>query len=96
MRKLADNQRFDIRAGRLFIFEIRSDVADVRIGEADNLARIAGVRENFLVSGEAGIENDFATAARNRARGAAFKDAPVFQRERRRSVRYFGQRALPW
>jgi len=66
------------------------------IREADNLARIAWVGENFLVSGEAGIENDFATAARNRSRGAAFKDAPVFQRERRRSVRYFGQRVLPW
>ena len=66
----------------------------MRIGEADNLAGIAGVGENFLVTGEAGIENDFAAAARNRARRAAIKDAPVFQREYRGSVLNFGQCVL--
>ncbi len=65
------------------------------IGEADNLARIAGVGEDFLITGEAGIENDFAAAARDRARGTAVKNAPVFQRERRGSVRNFGQCVLP-
>jgi hypothetical protein len=60
------------------------------------LPRIAGVGENFLVSGEAGIENDFAAAARNRARRAAIKDAPVFQRECRGSVLNFGQWFLPF
>ncbi len=65
------------------------------ISEADNLARIAGVSENFLITGEAGIENDFAAAARDGARGTAVKDAPVFQRERRGSVRNLGQCVLP-
>jgi hypothetical protein len=60
------------------------------------LTGIAGVGENFLVSGEAGIENDFAAAARNRARRAAVKDAPVFQREDRGSVLNFGQWFLPY
>jgi hypothetical protein len=55
----------------------------VRISEADNLAGIAGVGEDFLIAGEAGIENDFAAAARARARGAAFKYAPVLERESR-------------
>jgi hypothetical protein len=50
------------------------------------LPGIAGIGENFLITGEAGVENDFAAAARDRARGAAVKDAPVFQRENRRSV----------
>jgi hypothetical protein len=53
----------------------------VRIGQTDNLARIAGVGENFLVSGEAGVKNDFAAAARDGAGRAAVKDAPVFERE---------------
>jgi hypothetical protein len=53
----------------------------VRISEADNLAGVAGVGENFLVTGKAGIKNDFAAAARDRAGRAAVKYAPVFQRK---------------
>jgi hypothetical protein len=60
------------------------------------LSGITGVGENFLVTGEAGIENDFSAAARNRARRAAVKDAPVFQREDRGSVLNFGQWVLPY
>jgi hypothetical protein len=59
------------------------------------LPGIAGVGENFLITGEAGVENDFAAAARDRARGAAAKGAPVFQREYRGSVMNFGQWVLP-
>ena len=68
----------------------------MRIGQTDNLPGIAGVGENFLITGEAGIENDFATTARDRARRAAVKDAPVFQREYRGSVLNFGQCVLPY
>jgi hypothetical protein len=67
----------------------------VRISEADNLPGITGVGEYFLISGEAGVENDFAAAARDRAGRAAVKDAPVFQRENRGSVRNFRQWVLP-
>jgi hypothetical protein len=68
----------------------------VRIGQTDDLPGITGVCENFLVTGEAGIENDFAAAARDGARRAAVKDAPVLQRENRRSVLNFGQWVLPY
>jgi hypothetical protein len=95
LRKFAHDERFDAGTAGLFIFEIRADVSDVRIGEADNLARVAGIGENFLVTGEASVENDFAAAARDGARRAAVKDAPVFQRERRGSVLNFGQWFLP-
>jgi hypothetical protein len=95
LREFPHDQRFDVRPARLFIFEICADIPDVRIGKADNLPGVTRVRENFLISGEAGIENDLATAARDGARGAAVKDAPVFQREGRRSVRNFGQWVLP-
>ena len=76
---------------RFLIIEIRAHVSDVRVSQADNLACITGVGENFLVSGEAGIKNDFAAAARNRAGRAAIKYAPVFQRECRGSMLNFVQ-----
>jgi hypothetical protein len=53
----------------------------VRIGETDNLAGVAWIGENFLVTSEAGIKNDFAAAARDRPGRAAVKYAPVFQRK---------------
>ena len=65
------------------------------VSEADNLPRVTWVGENFLVSGEAGIKNDFAAAARDGARGASVKEAPVFQREGRGSVLDFCQWSLP-
>jgi hypothetical protein len=68
----------------------------VRIGQTDDLPGVARVGENFLVTGEAGIENDFAAAARDGTRRAAVKDAPVFQREYRGSVLNFGQWVLPY
>jgi hypothetical protein len=76
---------------RFFVVKIRAYVSNVWIGQTDNLPGVAGVRENFLVSGEAGIENDFAAAARNRAGRAAVKYAPVFQRECSGSVLNFCQ-----
>ena len=73
------------------IIEVRAHVSDVRISQADNLACVAGIGENFLISGEAGIKNDFAAPARDRAGRAAIKYAPVFQRECRGSMLNFCQ-----
>src|SRR5271168_462406 len=92
--KFADDERFDVGARRLFIIEIGADIADVRIGEADDLSGVAGVGENFLITGEAGIENDFAAAARDGAGGATVKDAPVFECECSGAVLNFGQWSL--
>jgi hypothetical protein len=66
----------------------------VRVRQTDNLSGITGVGENFLVSGEAGIENDFAAAARDRASRAAIKYAPILQRKYCRSVQNLGQCVL--
>ena len=95
MRKLTDNQRLNVRPPRFFIFQIRANVADVRVSEADNLPRVTWVGENFLITGKAGIENDFAAAARDGAGSASVKEAPVFQREGRGSVLDFCQWSLP-
>jgi len=95
LRKFAHHQRFDVGLLGLFILEVRANIPDVRVREADNLPGVTGVGEYFLISGEAGIENDFAAPARDRAGRAAVKYAPVFQRENRGSVRNFRQCVLP-
>src|SRR5260370_11056869 len=91
LRKFAHNERFNVRPRGFLIFEVRADISDVRIGQTNDLPRITWVGENFLVTGEAGIENDFTAAARERARRPAIKDAPGIQREYRRSVLNFAQ-----
>jgi hypothetical protein len=58
------------------------------------LPRVARVGENFLVTGKAGIENNFAAPTRDGAGGATVKYAPVFEREDGRSVVNFGQEIL--
>ncbi|HVM91892.1 MAG TPA: hypothetical protein VMT67_03720, partial [Terriglobales bacterium] len=55
---------------------------------------IAGIGENFLIAGEAGVENDFAAAARDGAAGAAVKDAPVFERQNCGAMLSFAQCVL--
>ena len=64
------------------------------IGEADNLAGIAGIAENFLIAGEAGIKNDFAAAPRAGACSAPVKESSVLERENGRPFGYFRQRFL--
>ena len=82
-RKFAYDKPFDIGLGRFVIVRIRTHIADVRIREADNLPGIAGIGENFLVTGEAGIENDFAAATSASTRGTTVKYSSILKRESR-------------
>jgi hypothetical protein len=66
----------------------------VRIRQANDLTGIAGIGENFLITREAGIENDFPAAARDGAGSAAVKDAPVFEREDCGSMQYFRRQCV--
>jgi hypothetical protein len=66
----------------------------VRIRQANDLASVARIGENFLVTGEAGIENDFAAAARDGAGSTAVKYAPVFERKYGGSMQNFRQMVL--
>jgi hypothetical protein len=92
--KFAHHQRLDVRARRFLVIRVGANIADVRIGQADDLARVTRIGEDFLIAGEAGIENDFAAAARDGARRAAVKYAPVFQSENGGAVLNFGQFVL--
>jgi hypothetical protein len=66
----------------------------VGISQANDLPGVARVGENFLIAGEAGIENDFAAAARDGAGRAAIKYAPVLERQSCGTMQNFGQCAL--
>jgi len=57
----------------------------MRIGEADDLPGIAGIGEDFLIAGKAGIKNDFAATAGASARRTAVKYSSVLERESRAS-----------
>ena len=66
---------------RFVIVGVRAVVADLRIGEDDDLAGIGGVREDFLIAGDGGIEDDFAGAFYGRTKTPALEDRAVFQGE---------------
>lgn len=93
--ELADDESFNVRSRGFFVVEVRTHVANVGIRQADNLAGVAGVGENFLVAGETGIENDFAATAGTGARRAPVKYASVLERQRGRRESQCGQLFLP-
>ena len=68
-----------MRNCRFFIVEVRPDISDVWICQADDLPRIAGIGKDFLITGEACIENNLTTAPRDRSCGAALKNSSVFE-----------------
>jgi len=90
-RKFPYNERLNVRYGRLLIICIRSDVSNVRVGQADNLAGVAGIGEDFLISCEARIENDFAAAPGYCPSSTAVKNAPIFERKNSLSCFRFRQ-----
>ena len=80
-RELAHHQTFDIRTGRLVVRGTGSVVADLRIGEDDDLAGIGGIGEDFLIAGEGGIEDDLSGPLGGRTKTLALEDGAVFQGE---------------
>ena len=58
-----------------------SVIADLRIGQDDDLAGVGGEGEDFLIPGESGVEDNFARSLGGRTKTPAFEDAAVFQGE---------------
>ncbi len=79
--KLADHETFNVRTLRLVVGGAGSVVADLGVGEDDDLAGIRGVGEDFLIAGERGIEDDFAASLGGRTKTPALEDVPVLQGE---------------
>jgi len=76
------------------VVRVRANISNVGVRQANNLASVTWIGKNFLISGEAGVENSFSTAAGFRTRGASNKNTPVFQRKRGGLSNLMGQRIL--
>jgi hypothetical protein len=83
-----------VRARGLLVIGVRSDISNVGIRQANNLSRVTRIGEDFLISGEAGIKNDFSAPPDDRPGGAAMKNAPVFERKNSLSCFCFRQVTL--
>src|ERR1039457_1000883 len=82
-RKLANDQPLNIGLGRLVVREVCAVVADLGVGENNNLSGIGGIGSDFLVSGKRSIKNDFTQAFTWVPIAEATEDAPVFERQNR-------------
>ena len=80
-RELADDEAFDVRADGFVVVGAGSVIADLGIGEDDDLAGIGGIGEDFLVAGEGGIEDHLAAPLGGRTKTPALEDGSVFQGE---------------
>ena len=47
-----DDQPFDIGTGGFIVFGVGAVVADLRVGQDDDLARVGRIGKNFLIAGE--------------------------------------------
>ena len=53
----------------------------LRVGQYHDLSGIRGIREDFLISGDGGVEDDFARPLHGRTKTLALEDRAVFQGE---------------
>ena len=61
-------------------------VADLRVGEKDDLACVGRVRKNFLVACEGSIEDHFPHGLLRTAETDAFEHSPILQVQYRFSI----------
>src|SRR5262249_28678919 len=83
LRELAHDQALNVGARGFVVFGVGAVVADLRIGQNDDLSGVGGVGENFLIAGNGSIKNDFAVAFAFGAVAFASEDAAVFERKDR-------------
>ncbi len=81
--EFADDQSFDVGPCGLIVGVVRAVVADLWVGEDDDLACVRGIGRNFLVAGERCIKNDLALAFARVSVAVPAEDAPVFERQDR-------------
>jgi hypothetical protein len=76
-RQVAHDQSFGVDPSRFTVFGVHARVADVRIGQRDELTAVRRVGEDLLIAGDGGVEHDLAHGAGACADGAAVKDRAV-------------------
>jgi hypothetical protein len=76
-RQVADHEARGVGLERLGVLGIGAGVADVGVGEGDDLARVRGIGEDLLVAGHRGVEHHFAHRLPACTDRAPTKNAPV-------------------
>ena len=66
---------------RLEVVVIDPVVADQRVGQENDLASVAGVGQDLLVAGHAGIEDNLADGNATRAKGTTLVYGSVAQKQ---------------
>ncbi len=79
--EFANDQALNEGTRGLVVRAIGAVVADLWVGEDDDLASVGGIGGNFLITGERGVKNDFTLAFAQVSMAVAAEDAPVFERE---------------
>ena len=82
-----DDEAGQPRLFGLVILGVDPVVADVRVRHRDHLSPVRGIREDLLIAGERGVEDDLAGGLAGGPQGRAFEDGSVRQRQDRRCHR---------
>ena len=80
-RQVANDQAGGVDGAGFEVFGIGAGVADVRIGQRDDLPAVRRVGEDFLVAGHGGVEHHLAGRVALGADGTAVKHSAVFERQ---------------
>jgi hypothetical protein len=78
-RQVADDEPGRVSPGRLHVLGRRAGVADMRIGESDDLPAVGRIGKDLLVTGHCGIENDFADSLAVGTNGDAMENGAILQ-----------------
>ena len=76
-RQVADDQAGGVDLRGLDVFGVDAVVADVRIRQGDDLAAVARVGEDFLVTGHRGVEHHFAGRVAGGADRISFENRAI-------------------
>ena len=76
---VADDQPGRVDPGRLHVLGVRAGIANMRVGQGDDLAAVRGIRQDLLVSGHRRIENDFTDGLAVSTNGSAFENGAILQ-----------------
>src|SRR5262249_1947447 len=80
-REFANYKAFDEGPGGFIVFGVGSVIADLRVGEDNDLSCVRGIGEDFLVTSDGSIENYFPVTFGLCSVAFAAEDPPIFQRK---------------
>jgi len=77
------HEPLQVKLGGLHVDLVDAIVAELRVGEGHDLARVGGVTHDLLVPDHRGVEDDLAERLPLGARGSSGKAGTILKREKR-------------